>query len=268
MDKILKEQILDKCLDLDIPLVGIASAEQWNHTYFEPWVPVDFRPDSIFPEVKSVIVIGFPVFLPILESAPSIHYHELYKTLNRLLDTDAYLLSLFLNSKGYSSISIPRDGYGSIEVLKKNPVAFFSHRHAAFLAGLGTFGINNNILTEEYGPRVRFTSVFTSAELPPDPPVLKSHCIKCMRCVKSCPVQALTGKNYPDGLTDKLVCASRSESLSLRYISPCGICIKECPVGKDRILYSRMNMKIYSDESVEFEKYHSAWKHVRTYGRK
>ncbi len=268
MDTILKEAVLDKCRDLSIPVFGIASAEQWNQSYFEPWVPVLFRPRSIFPEVKSVIVIGFPVILPILETAPSIHYHELYKTLNRLLDADAYLISLFLISRGYSSISIPRDGYGSVEVLKNNPLTFFSHRHAAFLAGLGTFGINNTILTENYGPRVRFASVFTTAELPPDPPLSRPVCIKCMRCVKACPVQAIPGEEYPEGLINKNLCASRSESLSLRYISPCGICIKVCPVGKDRDLHSRKNLEIYNEDSIDFKEYHSAWKHVRSYGRK
>ena len=61
--------------------------------------------------------------------------------------------------------SFPGDGYFGIKALLKNPVAFFSHRHAAFLAGLGNFGVNNMLLTPEYGPRVRFGSVFTSAEL-------------------------------------------------------------------------------------------------------
>jgi epoxyqueuosine reductase QueG len=55
-----------------------------------------------------------------------------------------------LNNEGFPSIWIPRDGYGSISILKEKPIAFFSHRHAAFLAGLGNFGINNMLLTEKY----------------------------------------------------------------------------------------------------------------------
>ncbi len=73
-------------------------------------------------------------------------------------------LSEFLNQKGYPSIYLPRDGYGDIKVLLKKPLAFFSRHHAAYLAGMGSFGQNNMILTPEYGLRVRFTSIFTSAE--------------------------------------------------------------------------------------------------------
>ncbi len=75
---------------------------------------------------------------------------------------------IILTEKGYPSIYLPRDGYGDIEVLLKKPMAFFSHKHAAYLAGMGSFGENNVILTEEYGPRVRFTSIFTTAEIEGD----------------------------------------------------------------------------------------------------
>ncbi|MDO9034529.1 MAG: 4Fe-4S binding protein [Methanoregula sp.] len=38
-------------------------------------------------------------------------------------------------------------------------------------------------------------------------------CIKCMRCVAVCPVKAIAGTDYPDGITDKIACATRSEAL-------------------------------------------------------
>jgi epoxyqueuosine reductase len=145
----LKRRIIRKCAALDIPLVGFAPADRWDTPLFEPWVPPEFWPLALFPETKTVIVIGIPVSLPVIDSAPSIHYHELYSTVNTLLDTSAYRIATALTERGYPSVWIPRDGYGSIEVLKDNPVAFFSHRHAAFLSGLGNFGVNNAILTLE-----------------------------------------------------------------------------------------------------------------------
>ena len=266
MSLALKQKIISKCAELDIPLVGFAPARRWDEPLFEPWIPEEFRPQSIFPETRTVIVIGLPVSLPILESAPSIYYHELYRTVNIHLDVSGYRISLVLNSLLLPSIWIPRDGYGSISILKEKPAAFFSHRHAAFLAGLGNFGINNMLLTEKYGPRVRFASIFTAADIPPDPVIQKPLCTSCMQCVNSCPVKALDGRQYPEGLTDKKACAIRSEALNKRYISPCGLCIKVCPVGEDRKLYSREDMSIYNGDSVEYEKYHNAWKHVRSYG--
>jgi len=151
-------------------------------------------------------------------------------------------------------------------VLKERPVAFFSHRHAALLAGLGNFGMNNTLLTPEFGPRVRFASVLTAAEIEPDPLLEKPLCIRCRRCVEACPVHALDGRDYPAGLTDKKTCATRSESLLKRFIAPCGICIKVCPVGEDRIRSGRNDAGIYDEDNSSFDRYHRAWDHVRSYG--
>ncbi|MDO9550526.1 MAG: 4Fe-4S binding protein [Methanoregula sp.] len=268
MNGTIREQITGKCAELDIPLVGFASAQRWDTPLFEPWVPQEFRPQAIWPEVKTVIVIGIPVSLPIVETAPSIWYHELYHSVNTLLDTSACRIATFLNAKGFSSVHLPRDGYGSISVLKEKPIAFFSHRHAAYLAGLGTFGINNTLLTPQYGPRVRFTSIFTTAEIDSDPVMEEDLCVKCMRCVDICPVKAIPGMDYPEGIIDKLACATRAEALLKRYISPCGLCIKVCPAGEDRVLFHREDPDIYDTGTNTFASHHAAWKHVRSYGGK
>jgi epoxyqueuosine reductase QueG len=266
MGMALKRRIIRKCAALDIPLVGFAPADRWETPLFEPWVPEAFRPSVLFPTTKTVIVIGIPVSLPVIDSAPSNYYHNLYRTINTLLDTNAYRIATSLTELGFPSVWIPRDGYGSIDVLKDNPFSFFSHRHAAYLAGLGNFGVNNVILTREYGPRVRFTSIFTSANLPPDPVMEKLLCIRCMRCADACPVHAIPKETYPTGLLDKRACTVRTESLNKRFMSPCGLCIKACPVGNDRIVFNRNDMAMYDEENPAFDAVHRVWKHIRSYG--
>lgn len=261
----LKKAVLERCKKMEIPLVGLASVERWNDPPFQPWMPEEFYPQSIYPKARSVIVIGLPIALPVLETSPSIYYRELYHTVNSLLDQYTYRLASFLNEREYPSLFVPRDGYGSIKVLLENPIAFFSHRHAALLAGLGTFGTNNMLLTPQYGPRVRFGSVLTAARLPPDPMLEDQLCIRCMRCVDMCPSKALSIGDYPNELTDKKACASYSAELNERYVSPCGICIKVCPVGVDRKLFERDDVSIYGD-SEGFAELHKAWNHVRAYG--
>jgi epoxyqueuosine reductase len=279
--KNLKPEILRKCQELGIPLVGFAPVERWPHppeklpNTFSEWIPEEFWPQSIYPEAKTVIVIGLPVQLPIVETAPSIYYHELYHTVNALLDEKAYEIANFLTEKGYPSIYLPRDGYGDIEVLLKKPLAFFSHKHAAYLAGLGSFGQNNVLLTPEYGPRVRFTSVFTTAEIEPDPIKGEDLCTRCMQCVKNCPVEAIPVKRRASGENgekkefpppiDKITCATRSKKLRKEHRAPCGICIKVCPVGEDRKVFNRLDVSMYSQKKG-FEKYWKAWKHVKNYG--
>ncbi|MCX9076037.1 MAG: 4Fe-4S binding protein [Candidatus Methanoperedens sp.] len=127
-----------------------------------------------------------------------------------MLDSKAYEIANFLNEKGYGAVYLPRDAYGDIDILIDKPFAFFSHKHAAYLAGLGSFGHNNVLLTPEFGPRVRFTSIFTTAEIPPDPVKSKDMCTHCLLCVKNCPVGAIPGSGDFPPPVDKRLCAIRS----------------------------------------------------------
>ncbi len=260
----LKDDLQHRCRRMEIPLMGIADVDRWRDPPFQPWMPEEFFPQSIFPEARSVIVIGLPVSLPVLETSPSIWYRELYRTVNILLDQYTYRLANVLNEQGYASVFVPRDGYGTIQILLKNPVAFFSHRHAAYLAGLGTFGVNNTLLTPEYGPRVRFGSVFTAAPLPPDPILEEDLCTRCMRCVRQCPSGALQEGTYPEQRTDAFACARYSAGLHGRSIAPCGICLKVCPVGRDRELYQRTDCSVYEQDGLL--SYRKARDHVQRYG--
>jgi epoxyqueuosine reductase len=258
----LKERIKRLTLEMGIPVVGFASVDRWEDPPFQPWMPREFYPQNVMPGTRSVIVIGLPVNLPILDTTPSVLYHELYKTINGLLDQFTYRIALFLENEGHSAAGITRDGYASLEVLRERPIAAFSHRHAAYLAGLGTFGLNNTLLTRRYGPRVRFASILTNVILPSDPVIDENICIHCMRCVNKCPVGAIDGGEYPEHLIDKERCTDYTASLNRRGISPCGNCIRVCPVGEDRVVHGRTDMSSY-DGGGPFE---GSWKHARSYG--
>jgi len=80
-----------------------------------------------------------------------------------------------------------------------------------------------------------------------------------------CPAEALDEEDYPQGLTDKKSCAAHSAELAQKGISPCGICIKVCPVGEDRKLFGREAGSIYSPRDKHPAE-HRAWEHVRRYG--
>ena len=126
----------------------------------------------------------------VLDTAPSILYNHLYNTVNTMLDQAAERIALELISMGHHAVAIPRDGYLGLAGLRGDPSAFFSHRHAAYLAGMGTFGYNNMLLTERYGPRIRLASIVTSAELPSGSPMDRQLCTGCRRCVRECPANA------------------------------------------------------------------------------
>ena len=65
--------------------------------------------------------------------------------------------------------------------------------HAAVEAGLGTLGLNLQLLTPEYGPRVILTAVLCSVDVACDQPMTHALCLgpSCGRCLKTCPADAV-----------------------------------------------------------------------------
>ena len=203
-----------------------------------------------------------------LETTPSIIYTTLYETCNTELDQLAYQLCRILNQKGHSSIFMPRDGYGHISILVDEPTASFSQVYAAKYAGLGTVGYNHTLLTPQYGPRVRFVSVLTSLKIPGTRLVKEQLCTHCLMCAKCCPTHAFEiDKSSKIGSMNKIKCAEYHAQLREAYRFPCGVCIKVCPVGKDRELYESNNMSKYLSYDKENQEYQS-WKHCQRYGSK
>jgi len=266
----LKEQVIRFCRDRGVDLIGFAPVERWDEANE---VPADFRPRALWPPAKTVIVLGLQMPLPIVETTPSVVHMELYKTANAELDQSAYDLARYLNRLGHASIFFPRDGYSSMRALRENNRAAFAHIPAAKYAGLGTIGASHNLLTPEFGPRVRFVSVFTSAEIPPDPMLGKDLCIKCQACAKCCPKKAI--RMRPDrviGDYDDQACLKMAEELVAQRCFPCGVCTKVCPIGEDRTLYKQSgSMKKYLREAEALaanpeDPEYKSWSHLRKYG--
>jgi len=266
----LKDRIKQYCLDAGADIVGFAPVERWDE-YNE--VQTDFRPRGLFEPTKTVIVMGVSMPLPIVETTPSYLHKTAYDAANQALDGLAFNLVRYLNRQGYASFFFTRDGFASLRLLKERPEASFSHMAAAKYAGLGTIGLNNCVLTPEFGPRVRFVSVFTDAVLPPDPMLEKDLCISCEACVKCCPANALAKiDDQVTGSYDMLACLQQHELLNGYKTPPCGICTKVCPVGKDRLLYKQKGIvKKYLQEADALaanpdDPAYKTWTQVRKYG--
>jgi len=231
---ILKEKLKEEAIRLGANIIGFAEVNSWE--LFKD-TQEDYYPQNIWPWSKSVIVLGIPIYLPMIETTPSVVYSELYNTTNRILDEMSYRVANYLNILGHKAFFFPRDCYGDISVLVKKPQAAFSHVIAGKYAGLGTIGYNHTLITKKYGPRVRFVSVITDAILPPDDIIKEDLCIKCLLCKKSCPTSAFTTKDEIIADMDKYKCAKYHAELKSEYRYPCGVCIKVCPVGDDKKLY-------------------------------
>jgi len=244
-------------------LLGYAPVGRWDE---QGEVPPAFRPRAIWPEAETVIVLGLPIPLPMLETTPSIIYTTLYQTANAELDQLAYRLCRMLNQGGYASIFMPRDGYGHISVLVDKPVAAFSQVYAAKYAGLGTVGYHHMLLTPEYGPRVRFVSVLTTLALTGSPLAARSLCSRCMLCAAHCPTRAFAGgAGQPIAEMNKRACALYHVRLQEALRFPCGVCARVCPVGRDRLLYGRRGDPAIGG-AVSREAERARLEHLRAYG--
>lgn len=236
----LKKKMKREAKKLGINLIGFANVERWAEGGD---VDRAFFPQTIWPWSRTVIVLGVQIFLPMIETTPSVVYSELYNTTNRMLDETAYKMANTLNTLGYRAFFFPRDCYGDISVLTKKPEAAFSHVIAGKYAGLGTIGFNHALITKEFGPRVRLVSVITDAGITPDRMLEKDLCINCRLCQKECLTNAFTARK--DRLVadmDKRKCADFHQQLKNELRYPCGVCTAVCPVGEDRKLYGKSSV--------------------------
>ena len=122
----------------------------------------------------------------------------------------------------------------------------WSHRHSAYLAGLGTFGLSDGLITEK-GKAIRITSLIIEAPLTPTIKSYSSHnewCLyykngSCGTCMKRCPVNAITFDGH-----DKDVCLAYEDFFAENYwpedidrgdyILGCGLCQVGIPCQNNR----------------------------------
>ena len=258
----LKKKIVREARKLGADLIGFAPVSRWReYNELQP----EYWPNTIWSKAETVIVLGVPMLLPIVESTPSINHTVLYDTTNVLLDQMAYRLAVYLNNLGHASIFMPRDGYGSLEILLKKMPACFSHVYAGKYAGLGTIGYSHNLLNPKYGPRARYVSLLSSVAITGDPMIEKNLCRGCKLCARLCPAQAMnTLPGAAIAELDAVKCTQFHQELAVENRWPCGVCSKVCAVGEDRKLYGSTNIRLYlkERETIEADPAHPDYKHL------
>ncbi|MFO7783516.1 MAG: epoxyqueuosine reductase [Thermodesulfobacteriota bacterium] len=115
----------------------------------------------------------------------------------------------------------------------------WSERHAAYAAGLGTFGLSDGLITPK-GKAVRVGSVVVKAEIPPTPRPYTDHHAYCLfftrgicgKCIQRCPVGAITEKGHEKVSCRDYVRGAASEHARTSYNFDgygCGLCQTAVP---------------------------------------
>ena len=248
-------------MDLTLQVIGMAKAQGTSLTGVAPvqrfdGAPKGHHPQDLLPGAQTVFTFGIRLLDRVLEWPDLLHgspmipgelrmeaLHALfyrrsgYDIVNDHLNRIALMLANQLEDMGYRSLFFPAT-YGALSDRLAQLPGMFSQRHAAALAGLGEFGLNNVVVTARYGPRIRFNSVLTTAPLTPSPLLQSKTCqgTDCRICIDECPASAFT--LLPAIQSDRvwLDPVSRTDwTLCRKSATACtGRCLRVCPAGRNQ----------------------------------
>ena len=235
------KRILQKfCSTLKIEYVGIAPIgpylqleqilkariEKGQYTEFEEkCLSKRIDPRLTMADVKSVIVSLFPYYTGedpkgnIAKYAYGADYHTVVK--EKLAQIGMLLTGV-----------IP--GFQYQAFVDTGPLV---DRYMAYLAGVGFYGQNSQIITDKYGSYVMIGYMLTNYPFEIDEP-LKRTCLQCGRCAVACPGQAILGDRTIDPRCCSSYLSQKKGDLTLAEIDiikknnmvfGCDVCQDVCP---------------------------------------
>jgi epoxyqueuosine reductase len=219
--------IRERALSLGADFVGVADPDGFNNPDYK-----GNRPQAFAPWIRAIVVLGVIIPKGCVEPLPKgrAEYTNTLMAGTVSLRTLGFTLARELERQGYRAALVPSEGsefgtwYADRETLK----ADLSLKYAAWLAGLGEYGLNQLLITHKNGPRIRMTAILTDAPLEPGRPsgnsFVRAECASCQKCVQVCPVKAI----FADGTIDPTLC--RDYMFSTLGGLRCGMCLKICPL--------------------------------------
>lgn len=231
------------------PLVGIASSD-------DPLFTTEFKKEGVIhpdymspaewlPGAKSVVSFFLPFTKAVKESnrdktdepyAAGIPQRCSVEWLHARIEGQTFVnhvttyIQALLEDAGFETVCPTTSG--NLRMITPY-LSTWSERHAAYAAGLGTFGLSKGLITEK-GMAGRFGSVITTAKIPPAPRPYSdpfAYCTMCGACMKKCPVGAINKENGCALGKDQTICGPYVKSSFLPPHGPkqivrygCGKC--------------------------------------------
>lgn len=239
------------------PLIGVAAGDDPLFTEYKEiigavhWTPAEalaltYPDDTIATKELRVVSWVLPqtestradqrleTKLPAPRWVYSRHYGELFNEWLRIRIRDEFIR---MGLRATAPTLLPDWAYR--QTPQAGICSNWSERHAAYAAGLGTFGLSDGLITEA-GKAVRVGSVIVAANIEITPRSATSHTANCLfyargtcgACIKRCPVDAISPSGH-----DKIAChnyirqvtAPYAKQLSGQEVTPCGLCQVRIP---------------------------------------
>ncbi|OGV31249.1 MAG: hypothetical protein A2020_01340 [Lentisphaerae bacterium GWF2_45_14] len=189
-------QVKEKVREAGADLVGIASLDRFKD------LPAESNPLSVFPQCKSVIVVGRRILRGAFRGVEEgTNFGSTYGCFghsyleNQFLSKTIYDVTCYLEKEGIEAV--PLLGYrikGEDKVLADGKPAanvILDYKILAQAAGLGEIGKGGFFLTPEFGHRQRFGMILVDEAFDADELKKVSLCENCDACAKGCPLKSI-----------------------------------------------------------------------------
>ena len=219
------------------PIIEIISAENERFYSLKQSVsPEHLMPNDILSDAKSIISFFIPFEETVVKSnirgtLVSKEWVLAYIKTNDLINEINNKIELLMNKNRYKAGKIPATHNFDEEKLISN----WSHRHIAHIAGIGTFGINNMLITKN-GCCGRFGSIIINykQEKYKQDIVIKEKCLnkangKCGICRKKCIVNAYENNNFNRRKCYEKCLENAGYYKSIGFADVCGKCLVGLP---------------------------------------
>ena len=217
------------------PVVAFASAEDPLFLSLKDTIsPSHALPRDLLTDAQTVITYFIPFPKNIVLSnhtgqTASQEWAKAYIETNQLiLDLNLHIHNILLQ-QDYDSCILP----ATHNFDTKKLISDWSHRHVAFIAGLGKFGLNNMLITEK-GCCGRLGSIISTLKLLPTLRSNLENCLHyrrgiCKKCISRCVNDALTETSF-DRQRCYNMCLQNAKNFSeLGLADVCGKCLIHLP---------------------------------------
>ena len=213
-------------------LCGITDLdERWHYATRVDTRDMSEADNDLPPGLTSVIVMGHEMDAELVATYPSAlagaatgreYSHEAAVVMQ---------LAAYIRNLGYEAVASMNDTALVIPY--------------AIKAGLGEYARNQLVITPEFGPRLRFSKIFTNLPLGHDasrPRGVRAFCDICSKCADACPPKALpfgppeTGGSNVSAIPGVRKWTSDAEKCFgfwAKTSTDCAICMRVCPFNRD-----------------------------------